>query len=94
MAGGGEAGLDWEPLIGPIVTALVAGMTAYAAMSARLARIEQKVDDLAKDVQRHNHVVERTAVLERDVKTVWGKYDELHEEVKEVRRMQDGRQDH
>lgn len=69
--------MDITPYIGPLATAFIAAGGTYAAMSARLARIEQKVDDLADDVRRHNGVVERTAVLERDQKAAWREIDKI-----------------
>lgn len=71
--------------VAPVVTVVIAVVSFYGMTSARLARIEQKVDDLADDVRRHNGVVERTGVVERDVSTCFHKYDDLHQEVKELR---------
>ena len=44
-----------------------------------------KVDELRKDVEKHNQLVERTAVVERDIKTAFNKIDENREDIKEVR---------
>lgn len=44
-----------------------------------------KVDELAKKVEKHNNLVERTAVLERDLKTNWTRVDELKADVKALR---------
>ena len=46
-----------------------------------------KVDELRKDVEKHNQLVERTAVIERDVKTAFNKIDENREDIKEVRSL-------
>ena len=46
-----------------------------------------KVDELRKDVEKHNQLVERTAVVERDVKTAFNKIDENREDIKEVRSL-------
>lgn len=77
--------MEVSTFVAPIVTVVIAVVSFYGMTSARLARIEQKVDDLADDVRRHNGVVERTGVVERDVTTCFHKYDDLHQEVKELR---------
>lgn len=42
-----------------------------------------RIEQLEKKVEKHNSVVERTAILERDLKAVWHNIDELKDEVKE-----------
>lgn len=42
-----------------------------------------RIEQLEKKVEKHNSVVERTALLERDLKAVWHNIDDLKEEVKE-----------
>ena len=39
-----------------------------------------RLDNLEKKVEKHNNVLERTAALERDVKTAFRLIDELKEE--------------
>ena len=46
-----------------------------------------KVDELRKDVEKHNQLVERTAVVERDIKTAFNKIDENRADIKEVRAL-------
>lgn len=47
--------------------------------------IAYKVDTLAQQVKEHNQLVERTAVVERDVKTAFNRIDETRQDIKEVR---------
>ena len=49
-----------------------------AANKLTMYRIEQ----LEKKVDKHNTIIERTAVLERDIKTAFNRIDELREDVK------------
>ena len=77
--------MDITPYVAPMVTAVIAASGTYAAMSSRLARIEQKVDDLADDVRRHNGVVERTAILERDQKAAWREIEKVRSDTNSVR---------
>jgi DNA repair ATPase RecN len=71
--------VDVTPYIGTIVSVVIAFVGFYGMVSTRLARTEQKIDDLAATVEKHNSVVERTAVNERDIKTAFRKLDELTE---------------
>ena len=49
------------------------------------------VDELRKDVEKHNELVERTAVIERDVKTAFNKIDENREDIRDVRNIISGK---
>lgn len=42
-----------------------------------------RIGQLEKKVEKHNSVIERTAILERDLKAVWHNIDELKDDVKE-----------
>ena len=50
-----------------------------------------KVDELRKDVEKHNQLVERTAVIERDVKTAFNRIDENRDDIKEIRQVVSGK---
>lgn len=71
--------MDIGPYLGPIVTATVAVFGFYGMVGQRLAKLEQKLDDYAQKVDKHNNVVERTAILERDFKAMWRRYDEVND---------------
>ena len=71
--------MDISPYIGTIITVAIAFLSFYGAMASRFSRMEEKVDNLAKEVEKHNSVVERTAVNERDIKTAFNQLDTLRE---------------
>ena len=50
-----------------------------------------KVDELRKDVEKHNNLVERVAILERDNKTAFNKIDENRDDIREVRQIVSGK---
>ncbi len=77
--------MDWGPYIGPIVTALIAAGGTYAAVSAKLARLETALTDLRRDVEKHNSVLERVYKLESDNATAFHHIDSLREDQKELR---------
>ena len=67
------------PYIGTIVTVVIAFGAFYGAVNARLAKTEQKLDDLKEQVEKHNQVIERTYRLESDMSTAYKRIDELRE---------------
>lgn len=40
-----------------------------------------KVDELKKQVEKHNNLIERTAVIERDLKTAFNKIDDMRDDI-------------
>ena len=62
--------MDITPYIGTIVTVIIAVGATYAAISSRLTKLETLIEDLRRDVEKHNNVVERTYGLEADMKAV------------------------
>lgn len=42
-----------------------------------------RIEQLEKKVEKHNSVVERTALIEKDLKNVWHSIDEIKEEIRE-----------
>ena len=70
------------------VTILSSGASLAVAIASIIANnrvLGFKVDELRKDVEKHNQLVERVAVLERDNKTAFNKIDELRDDVKAIR---------
>ena len=45
-----------------------------------------RIEQLEKKVEKHNTVIERTAVLERDLKTAYNRIDDLKGELAEQRK--------
>lgn len=68
-------------LISSGTSLIVAGVSIYANNRV----IAYKVDDLKKQVEKHNNLVERMAVVERDLKTAFNRIDENKEEIRELR---------
>lgn len=62
--------MDITPYIGTIVTVVIAVGSVYAAISSRLTKLETLIEDLRRDVEKHNGVIERTYELEADMKAV------------------------
>ena len=89
-----------ESLIPTITSSILGGVIVFAgsymAMNTRLTRIETKLDENTKsttekidilraDVEKHNNLVERMAVAERDLKTAFVRIDENRDELRNVK---------
>lgn len=73
------------PYVAPILTAFISAGGVYAATMSRLARLETMIEALRRDVEKHNRVVERTFVLERDVKNINHRLSEMHDDVRNIK---------
>lgn len=71
-------------MTGEIIVAVISligtlfGTFAGILTSTKLSNY--RIDQLEKKVEKHNSVIERTAILERDMKTVWHELDEIKQE--------------
>lgn len=45
-----------------------------------------KVDELKKQVEKHNQVVEKVALLQQETSTHWKRIDELRKDVEELKK--------
>lgn len=45
-----------------------------------------RIEALEKKVEKHNNLIERVAIIERDDQTQWKRIDELRAELEEYRR--------
>lgn len=57
-----------------VIATMVSNNKSNAVMNYR-------IDELTKKVERHNGVVERMALQERETQTIWKKIDEIKEEI-------------
>lgn len=57
------------------------GTFAGIITSTRLSNY--RIEQLEKKVEKHNSVVERTAIIEKDMKSMWHNIDEIKEEMRE-----------
>ena len=71
-------------MTGEIIVAIISligtlfGTFAGILTSTKLSNY--RIDQLEKKVEKHNSVIERTAILERDMKNVWHEIDEIKQE--------------
>ena len=67
------------------ICSLIAIITPIIKLNSKIAQLTVMVEELEKKVDKHNEVVERMAVLERDVKTSFNRIDELREDIRDVK---------
>ena len=48
--------------------------------------VTYRIEQLEKQVEKHNQVIERVVLLEQSTKTQWNKLDELAKVVEEIKR--------
>ena len=56
-----------------------------ATLSAQIGSLSTKVDDLRRDVEKHNNIVERLVTVEGQQKTMWRRQDDLRDELREIK---------
>lgn len=74
--------MDISVFVGPLIAGLITFAGSYLAFSQRVVVLETKLDELSRRVEKHNNVVERTFVLERDVKTAFHQIDQINGELR------------
>jgi hypothetical protein len=72
-----------------IIVALISGLcvgvpSVIATMMSNNknnALINYRIDELTKKVEKHNNVVERMALQEKETQTIWKRIDEIKKEL-------------
>lgn len=69
-----------------IIVALIAGLgtliDTFGGILASNRLVNHRLHELEKKVDKHNHLVERMAVVERDLKTAFHKLDDIKGEIR------------
>lgn len=79
----GETLVSLLSLAGTLIGSIIGILMANRLSNYRIEALERKVD-------KHNSIIERTAILERDTKTLFNRLDELREDVKGIGRHENG----
>ena len=72
----------WVTLIGSGASLIVAVVSVV--LNNRV--LGYKVDELTKKVEKHNNLVEKVAIAQRDLQTAFIRIDELKADVKDLRK--------
>lgn len=65
-----------------VITSASTLIAAIVSIIINNSLIGYKVDELKKQVEKHNSIIERTVVLERDMKTAFNRIEELRDDMK------------
>lgn len=74
-------------ILSAVITAVVSAVSVYVSLNSRIAVIETKIDTLSKRVEKHNNMVERTYILERDVKTIFNQLKEIKSDIEKLEQI-------
>lgn len=66
-----------SPIASGVISAIVAAVGCYIAITNRLTKLETMITDLRADVERHNSIVERTYRAEQDVTNLYHRVDRI-----------------
>lgn len=69
-----------------IITSASSLIVAIVSVVMNNRILGYKVDELKKQVEKHNQVVEKVAVLQQETTTQWKRIDELHKDVEELKK--------
>ena len=67
-----------------LITAIVSVALNNRLVNYKLDTLETQFTKLETKIEKHNHVVERTAILERDTKTAFNKLDDLRDDINRI----------
>ena len=68
-------------LISGLCVAVPSVITTMFSNNKANALMNFRIDELTKKVEKHNNVVERMALQERETKAIWKRIDEIKEEL-------------
>lgn len=67
----------------PTIIATIVNNNAHNQVTdERMKSTSDKIEELSERVNKHNGLIERMAIVERDLKTAWRKIDDIKEEKK------------
>ena len=73
-------------IIGSLISGVVALIVSAFQNNKSMALVEYKIDELKRQVEKHNCLVERMVKVEQKSDTNFKKYDELKSEIDRMRR--------
>lgn len=72
--------MDWSIVIGGVLGLIGSLVGTYMANSKAAALQAYRLQQLEDKVSKHNNLVERMALVERDIKTICKEIDEIKKE--------------
>ena len=72
-------------IIGGLCVAVPTIITTIAANNKANTIMQYKIEYLTKQVEKHNGVVERMALAEREINAIWHNVDEIKERESDIK---------
>lgn len=69
-----------------IITSASSLLVAVISVIMNNRILGYKVDELKKQVEKHNQVVEKVALLQQETSTQWKRIDELRKDVEDLKK--------
>ena len=68
-----------EGILIAVITGIITLVGVLISNNAHSAVVDEKIDELTREVRKHNDFAERIPVIENDIKTLYKKVDEIKE---------------
>ena len=68
-----------EGILIAVITGVITLVGVLISNNAHSAVVDEKIDELTREVRKHNDFAERIPVIENDIKTLYKKVDEIKE---------------
>lgn len=68
-----------------LITAIVSVYLNNRVLNVKIDSLQKQFDKMEEKLDKHNQVVERVAILERDNKTAFNRIDESRDEISHLR---------
>ena len=65
-----------------IITTLVNNSAHNKVIDERMKLTSEKIEELSERMNKHNNLIERMVIVERDLKTAWRQIDDIKQEKK------------
>ena len=72
-------------IIGALISGVVSLLVSTRQHDKAMALVEYRLGELEEKVDKHNNLVERVAIVERDLKTAFIRIDENKADIKSIR---------
>lgn len=77
---------DYSTIIVGLLAFAGTALTSWATINKVVAVMEEKINNLQRDVNKHNQIIERTYKLESDVATAFVRIDEIREDIHDLKK--------
>lgn len=72
-------------IIGALISGVVSLLVSTRQHDKAMALVEYRLGELEEKVDKHNNLVERVAIVERDLKTAFNRIDENKADLRSIR---------